>query len=129
MRVNDDYKTVNAAAQLANSSGQSVVQFWRLALQRRKNFKDVFVYGAFECLDEEHATVFAYKMTSETGEAWIVLLNFSRDDTEWTIPDGLGVHGFVESNYGDGPLDVDKARSGKVTLRAWEGRLGRLTTG
>lgn len=125
MRINDDYKTVNAVAQLANTNGQSVVQFWRHALQRRKNFKDVFVYGSFECLDEKHESVFAYKRVSADDEKWIVVLNFSANELEWSIPQGIEVHGFGESTYGDAPIEP---KNGSVKLRAWEGVLGRFMT-
>lgn len=126
MRVNDDYKTVNAAAQRQNSTGQSVFQYWRYALQRRKNFKEVFVYGAFECLDMEHETVFAYKRTSEAGEWWLVILNFSGKDAEWSMPAELKIHGFAESTYGDELPDSKRFSGGKVKLRAWEGVIARV---
>ncbi|KAF2484329.1 alpha-glucosidase-like protein maltase [Neohortaea acidophila] len=123
MRVNDDYLKWNARSQLANMEGQSVVQFWRHALQRRKNFKDAFVYGAFECLDNEHESVFAFKRTSaENDNLWMVVLNFSANELQWNLPKGLQVHGFIESNYGDAPIEP---KDGKVRLRAWEGVLGR----
>ena len=123
MKVNDDYKTVNAAAQLADSS--SVLHFWTSALKRRKTFKDVFVYGSFDCLDDEHDSVFAYKRTSAVGDAWIVLLNFSKHNARWNVPSGVDVHGFVESTYGDARPEKDKVQ--EVVLRPWEGVIGRLT--
>lgn len=54
MRVNDDYKTVNAKAQLDNANPSpgtlSVHAFWKRGLEYRKENKDVFVYGDFEFL-------------------------------------------------------------------------------
>ena len=88
MKVNDDYKKYNVRTELANTDGLSVLQFWRYALARRKNFKESLVYGSFECLDEAHETIFAYKRAGVTGEAWVVGFEFfgegSRvDDSRW----------------------------------------------
>ncbi|KAK3708867.1 hypothetical protein LTR37_011197 [Vermiconidia calcicola] len=123
MRVNDDYKTVNAAAQRSfDKSGQlSVWQFWKRGLENRRKHKEVFVYGSFELLDDKHPDVFSYKKSSKS-EAFVVALNFSGSDVEWTIPERAKVDNWVTSNYDSwGPKQTT---SGKVRLRPWEGLLG-----
>ncbi|KAH8681656.1 trehalose-6-phosphate hydrolase, partial [Xylariales sp. PMI_506] len=85
IRVIDDYKEVNAAAQLADDD--SVWHFWRAALADRKARKDVFVYGDFEELHHEHPQVYSYLRTSPAGEKWLVVLNFSNRQVEWVVPD------------------------------------------
>ncbi|KAK3716398.1 hypothetical protein LTR37_006548 [Vermiconidia calcicola] len=123
MRVNDDYKTVNAAAQRSfDKSGQlSVWQFWKRGLENRRKHKEVFVYGSFELLDDKHPDVFSYKKSSGT-EAFVVALNFSASAVEWSIPERAKVDNWVTSNYdSSGPKQTT---SGKVQLRPWEGLLG-----
>lgn len=128
MRVNDDYGTVNAEAQRKHSSDEddqlSVLQFWKRGIENRKANKDVFIYGDFACLDEEHEDVFAYKRWSEAGDAFIVVLNFSERDVEWTLPkveEGKVVK-WVAGNYQKGA--PEKALSGRIALKPWEGILG-----
>lgn len=128
MRANDDYKSVNAEAQRKHSAENddqlSVLQFWKRGIENRKKNKDVFVYGDFACLDDQHNDVFAYKRWSEAGDAFIVVLNFSGKNVEWTLPakeEGKVVK-WVAGNYVK--RAPEKALSGKIALRAWEGILG-----
>ncbi|KAF2143599.1 glycoside hydrolase family 13 protein [Aplosporella prunicola CBS 121167] len=129
MRVIDDYKTVNAAAQVYNIVvGQmSVWQFWQRALRHRKQHKDVFVYGDFAPVGDESPSVFAYKRWSE-HEAFVSVLNFSGEEIEWDIPADVGVERWVAGNY-TADEDVDKPKEGKLTLGPWEGLLGQCRVG
>ena len=126
MRVNDDYKTVNAEAQTRtnNSDGLSTFQFWQRGLAHRKKHKDVFVYGTFSALDVGDAeSVIAYKMSSEK-EAFIVVLNFSGKEISWSIPEEVKVEGWVVTNYDDVDSERKRETEGSVVLRPWEGLLG-----
>jgi len=128
MRVNDDYPKVNAAAQLENlepSPGMlSVLEFWRRGLQCRKENKDVFVYGDFEMLDMEDQKIVAFRRWSEKN-AFITLLNLSGEQVTWEKMGDLKVKKWVAGNYDERQLD-EKAKSGKIQLRAWEAILGML---
>jgi oligo-1,6-glucosidase len=125
MRVNDDYKTVNAAAQRAHSDKDSlsVLQFWKRGLAARKQHKDALVYGDFELLDPEdgHDQIFAYKRCGEE-EAFVTVLNFSEGEVEWELPERAGVRKWVAGNYTAGA--PEKAVKGKITLEPWEALLG-----
>ncbi|KAJ9644525.1 hypothetical protein H2199_003488 [Coniosporium tulheliwenetii] len=133
MRVNDDYKTVNAAAQMSdskeaqapNSDQLTVRQFWQRGLDHRKQHKDVFVYGDFALVDEENDKIFAYRRFTD-GENWIVVLNFSGESVEWEIPQDTKVKMWCAGNYTSGK--PDKAMSGRIEVRPWEGLLGILET-
>ncbi|KND90189.1 Alpha-glucosidase [Tolypocladium ophioglossoides CBS 100239] len=81
MRVNDNYAPVHAAAQ--TSDPQSVYHTWRRVLEQRKALKDIFVYGDFELLDEQNDKVFAYKRMAGSGEAALVVCNFSAESVAW----------------------------------------------
>jgi glycosidase len=126
MRVNDDYKTVNAEAQTKScESGElSVYQFWQQYLERRKKHKDVFVYGTFTSFESGSAdNVIAYQMSS-SKEAFLVALNFSGDEVAWTIPEIVKVDGWVDTNYDS--WDSKKSTKGSLVLRAWEGVVGKV---
>jgi oligo-1,6-glucosidase len=127
MRVMDDFETINAKAQMEEEpQGKgplSVWRFWQRGLKDRKEHRDVFVYGDFEELAEGDENVFAYVRTSrETGERWVVVLNFSGKEQVFDNP--LDVEFWAASTYTSGK--PDKAASGKVVLRPWEGVLGKV---
>jgi len=125
MRVNDDYKTVNAEAQRKQESKDlSVLQFWQRGLENRKQHKDVFVYGDFHLLDEDHPCIFAYKRNSDK-EAFVVVLNFSGKHVEWKIPGNAKVKSWVAGTYGPGQPELATTRT--LKLRPWEGALGKQT--
>ncbi|KAI5251116.1 glycoside hydrolase [Aureobasidium subglaciale] len=123
MRVNDDYKEINAEAQRKQDDPDklSVLQFWKRGLANRKEHKDVFVYGDFQVLDEEDKKVFAYKRASES-EAFVLALNFTKDEVKWEVPEAAKVKNWVAGNYTAGK--PDKPTSGTITLRPFEGVLG-----
>lgn len=126
MRVNDDYKSVNAEAQIANAQPApgmlSVHAFWKRGLENRKKHKGVFVYGDFKMLDREHEKVVAFKRWSKE-EAFVTVLNFSGEKVEWAGLGDVSVKKWVAGNYDEGELD-GRATDGKVVLRPWEGLLG-----
>jgi len=123
MRVNEDYKVVNAEAQRKFSSEDqlSVLQFWKRGLEQRKQHKASLVYGDFELLDESHPQVFAYKRTGG-GESMVTVLNFSGKEFDWEIPAHANIERWVAGNYTKAA--PEKPTSGKVKLRLWEAMLG-----
>ena len=127
MSVNDDYETINAAAQVSNSRNDelSVYQFWQRGLADRKEHADVFVYGDFELLGEEESEddVLAYMRTGKRGGRWVIVLNLSGKDVGWNIPGVCGGVVWCAGNYVKGK--PEKASNGKVDLRPWEGILGK----
>lgn len=84
MRVHDNYKNVNAASQVNDPT--SVFHMYQLALEKRKEHKDILVYGDFELVDEANDKIFAYKRFASNGEAALVVCNFSKESVMWTIP-------------------------------------------
>ena len=125
MRVNDDYRSVNAAAQLTNSTPDalSVWQFWQRGLANRKAHKDVFVYGSFEVAGPENEEVFAYFRTGNKGGRWLVVLNFCGKDVTWEVPQDCKEVAWMAGNYMIGK--PEKPDKGTIFLRSWEGILGR----
>ena len=132
MRVNHDYHIVNAEQQTKTSADGtlSVWQFWQRCLRRRKDFKDVFVYGRFELLRSETTKadaedLLAYRMSSDEV-AFAVVLNFSGKEVEWEMPRDVEVKSSVESNYGDANGVRMKDRT--LKLRPWEGVVVNVAT-
>jgi glycosidase len=128
MRVNDDYKEINVAAQLTGpNASASVHGFWKRALESRKNNKDVYVYGDFELVNPDSesngAEIMAYRRWSK-DRAILVILNFSEKEVQWDLVDGMKVDKWVAGNYEEDLHSKD--RSGTVTLKPWEGLIGEL---
>lgn len=125
MRVNDDYKEVNAEKQQSADDEEelSTWQFWQRGLANRKAHSDCFVYGDFHAVGPESDEVFAYLRLGKESGKWLVVLNFSGKKVDWNIPDELKVEGWMAGNYQKGKPDKRMERS--VGLRPWEGVLGK----
>ncbi|EUC50733.1 glycoside hydrolase family 13 protein [Bipolaris oryzae ATCC 44560] len=120
MRVNDDYPTVNAVAQLDDPD--SVFSYWKRCLAFRKEHKDVFIYGGFEIIDPDDKDVVAFRRFSKE-ESWVTATNFTGKDLEWSGLGDLKVKEWVIGNY---PLDAHNSNAGPpLNLRPWEGIIGR----
>ncbi|SPO05475.1 related to oligo-1,6-glucosidase [Cephalotrichum gorgonifer] len=126
MRVNDDYPTVNAKAQLASgratpaSDSVSPYRFWQRALQVRKAHVDL-LYGGFEIIGDTDPNVFAYKRTGG-GQVSVTILNFSGEEAEFHLAEGLKVDNWVLGSYDTS--SAEKPKEGVIKLRPWEGLLG-----
>ena len=127
MRVNEDYAEVNAERQLADEGEDedqmSVFHFWQKGLKNRKEHKDSFVYGDFQLVEGDSEEVFAYTKEGMSEGKWLIVLNFSGKQVEWEMPSKAKVETWVASNYTKGK--PEKEMGGKVTLRPWEGILGK----
>ena len=128
MRVNEDYETFNVEAQLEKGSGEngvSVFRFWQDAIKRRKELKDVFVYGDFHVVGETEATkdkIFAYIRHGDESGKWLIVLNFSGEKVKWGIPMEHEVREWVVGNYGEKALG--KGFKEIIELEPWEALLG-----
>lgn len=126
MRLMDDWKTVNAEAQIDYKSDDdlSTWQFWQRGLKDRKEHADVFIYGDFEEVVKDDPNIYGYVRTSKDGEKWLVVLNFSGQEQKWKIPTA-DIEFWACSNYVKGK--ADKPTSGSITLKPWEGVLGKIS--
>lgn len=127
MRLMDDWKTINAEAQMDYKSEDdlSTWQFWQRGLKDRKEHADVFVYGDFEEVVKDDPNIYGYVRTSKQGEKWLVVLNFSGQEQQWKIPT-KNVEFWACSNYVK-ERPEGKAISGTLTLKPWEGVLGKIS--
>ncbi|MEI8240547.1 MAG: alpha-glucosidase, partial [Actinomycetota bacterium] len=101
LAVNDNYTSINAAAQRADAD--SVFHHVRSMIALRRA-NPALVHGAFIDLDPSHDQVFAY--TRVLGdEAWLVAINFSRSPIEYALP---------------GDVKVVSSGAGVVSLDGWQ---------
>ncbi|HTG67531.1 MAG TPA: alpha-glucosidase [Flavobacterium sp.] len=95
LKVNPDYKTVNAAAQ--EKDPNSVLNYFRKLVQIRKN-EPTLVYGKYTLLDKENPDVFAYSRDLN-GKKMLVLLNFSDKAASFNLGIPLNKSTIVLDNY------------------------------
>ncbi|KAK6461330.1 glycoside hydrolase superfamily [Scheffersomyces coipomensis] len=79
-RVHDNYRDVNVANQKKDPN--SILHFWKKALELRKKYKDLFIYGKFEIIDIDNPDVFSFLKINDKGEKAYISINF----TPKTIP-------------------------------------------
>lgn len=118
MRINDDYREVNAAAQVHNTSGEeSVYQFWQRCLKLRKQNIDLIVYGGLEILPFTDERVLAYRRVTDDKES-IIILNFSGDELTWAVPkEARGIKWAIDTYGGE----TGKATAEELPLKPWQG--------
>lgn len=84
LRVNPNYKTINAAAE--QDDPDSVLNFYRrmIALRKDPEYTETIVYGAFEPFLRERRNLMAYYRKGE--KTLLVIGNYQRKEQEVTLP-------------------------------------------
>jgi oligo-1,6-glucosidase len=113
MRVHDEYRSINVARQAKDP--RSVLSFWKGMLKVRKEYRDLFIHGAFEAYDVQNEKTFLFGKRHQESRA-VVALNFTSEQQGFTRPDVGGKWEFLVGNLeaADGTGDV---------LKPWEGRI------
>ena len=83
IRINSNYKEINAAQQLGDPA--SVFHYYQKLIRLRKE-KDIIVYGDFEALCRDDDKIFAYTRKLDQ-EKLLTVCNFSDQDAEMKIPE------------------------------------------
>ena len=83
IKVNTNYKEINAAQQLADPN--SIFYYYQKLIRLRKE-KDIIVYGGFEPLYRDNEQIFAYIRRLEQ-EKLLTVCNFSDKNAEMDIPE------------------------------------------
>lgn len=130
MRVHDGYQDLNAASQLKDP--ESVLGFYVEVLRLRKQYRDIFIHGAFKLFDAEDERLFIYVKESEESvrpvkdfqgpkRKAVVVLNFTNQMQK--CPD---INLILNCQEGQRSLLVSTLRFGQLVeddLRPWEGRV------
>ncbi|CAI4935045.1 ANM_HP_G0115520.mRNA.1.CDS.1 [Saccharomyces cerevisiae] len=94
----------------------SVLNFWKRALQARKKYKELMIYGYdFQFIDLDSDQIFSFTKEYE-DKTLFAALNFSGEEIEFSLPREGASLSFILGNYDD--TDV----SSRV-LKPWEGRI------
>ena len=121
MKVNDNYKEVNAAAQSGRED--STLEFWRRVIGMRKERLGLFVHERFELFEPEgEKTVVFGKEDAKTGERVLVVLNFSGEKQAWNVPEGGRLGRCLVGNV------AEPERGAEKVLLPWEGRMYEAAT-
>lgn len=110
MRVNDNYKEVNAASQVDDPD--SLYNYYKKALAVRKEYKDLFIYGKFEILDFDNEKTFTVQKTAN-GKTAYAIFNFTHE----TLP----FEKAIEGNYK--LILANENNVSETTLGPWEARV------
>ncbi|EPZ37851.1 alpha-glucosidase [Anoxybacillus ayderensis] len=114
--VNENYKQINVQKQLNDPN--SVLNFYKRMIQLRKQH-DVFVYGTYDLILENHKAIYAYTRTLGDEKA-VVIVNLTDRKTMYRY-DSLKLNSeqLVLTNY-----DVKQHKHAtRFTLRPYEARV------
>lgn len=98
IKVNPNYKTINAAAQ--EKAPNSTLNYFRKVVKLRKE-NLVFVYGKYKLLDKNNPSVYAYTRELD-GKRMLVLLNFSSKPAAFNTDIDLSNARLLLRNYAAG---------------------------
>jgi len=97
IKVNPNYKTINAAAE--ENDANSCLNYFRKIVKLRKD-NPVLIYGKYELLDKTNPNVYAYTRTLD-GKKFLVLLNFTSKTSSVNTTIDLSKAKILIDNYTD----------------------------
>ena len=103
-KVNENYTEINVSTQ--NEDSNSVLNHFRKMTKVRKD-NPVLVYGAYEILQKEHPTVYAFTRTLDDVKM-LVMLNFSEETSSIAMPEISNYGNTVINNYDELVIDKNK---------------------
>lgn len=117
MRVNPNYLTINAAAQMADEN--SILSYYKQLLSIRKQH-DVFVYGRYELTDASNPAVYSFLRILEDEEL-LVLCNFTAQEAKVAVPADFLKSGvsLLLGNYATHPEPL----KAEISIRPYEARI------
>ncbi|CAE6481677.1 unnamed protein product [Rhizoctonia solani] len=119
MRVNDNYKHINAKNQVDDE--HSVFSFWKQMIAVRKAHP-LLVHGDFVVLAPEDEKIFMY--TREHNGKALVVMNFSRDEVTVMLPESLRTA--VKLIAGNISHESEAKLEAKAVLQPYEGQVWLL---
>jgi len=117
LAMNPNYREINAKQ--ATGDPDSIYSYFRKMNDLRRSTK-AFVYGEYKDLDPANQKVFAYTRTLGK-EKYLVVLNFSKDEVSYTLPQGMKAGVLSLSNYSG-----KEENTGALKLKGWEARIYKM---
>jgi oligo-1,6-glucosidase len=117
LAVNPNYKEINARQALADQN--SIYNYFKKMIELRKN-TPALIYGDYKDLDPQNPTVFVYTR-SLVADKFLVVLNLSKNNLAYTLPEGLKAGRLAFSN-----LDGKEENVSIVNLKGWEARIYKV---
>ncbi|KAJ5092416.1 glycoside hydrolase superfamily [Penicillium alfredii] len=111
MRAHDLYPEINVQKQQNHPT--SVLSFWKDVLRLRKEYRELFIHGAFEVVDYGNQDTFCF-IKSRDGNRALVALNFTRESQPFTQVKNVANMKMLISNCKEPVLE---------TLQPFEGRI------
>lgn len=118
--INENYKKINVAAQQENN--RSVLQFYKNMIRLKKD-NEVFTYGVYNLILENHPQIYAYTRTTNEDQV-VVFANLSEKLATWEEQLAFHVHSndLLLANY-----EVEDHDSVNVfSLKPYEARVYRI---
>jgi oligo-1,6-glucosidase len=120
IKVNPNYKTLNAAAQ--EKDPNSCLNYFRNLVKLRKA-NPALVYGKYTLLDKNNPAVYAYTR-EEAGRKLLIVLNFSKTSSEANLGINVVNAKLLLNNYKDAP--VNNISQSVIRLRPYEAVIYQL---
>jgi alpha-glucosidase len=117
MKVNPNYEQINVGKQ--ENDAESVLSFYKKMIRLKKE-NQVFTYGVYDLVDEDHLQVYAYTRSGDDGKVMVVS-NLTKSAAEFVVDEGQ----FTELLLNNYPVD-EGAGSGVMALRPYETRVYRM---
>lgn len=117
MKVNPNYVQINVGKQ--ENDAESVLSFYKKMIRLKKE-NQVFTYGIYDLVDEDHPLIYAYTRSGEDGKV-MVMSNLTKSVAEFVVDEGQ----FTELLLNNYPVD-EGAGAGVLTLRPYETRVYRM---
>jgi oligo-1,6-glucosidase len=117
LAVTPNYKEINAKQEL-NDPNSIYSYFQRIILLRKKT--PALVYGDYKDLDPQSARIFAYTRTLGR-DAYLIVLNFSREEVSYSLPRGVKAGAQELSNFGKA-----EQNTAVLHLQGWEARVYKV---
>lgn len=120
LRVNPNYKTINAKEALENKN--SIFYHYKKLIEIRKN-NEAIIYGDYKLLDPKDENVFAY-LRELNKEKILVVCNFKGNSAKFILKEELNKKAeILLSNYEDSSLDIYE-----LDLRPYEAIMYKLSS-
>ncbi|MBD1379636.1 glycoside hydrolase family 13 protein [Metabacillus arenae] len=118
LKVNPNYKEINVKKSLEDSN--SIFYYYQNLIKLRKEH-EVFVYGDYDLILENHEKIYAYTRVLD-NETLLIMTNFSNESSEFQMPIHIHYHSknLLISNYEVEEKD-DKISS--IFLKPYEARV------